>query len=55
MGDAKSLAGGVLHFTQLKGADDEVYAIAQGPISVGGYSFAGAGGRAAYRVAAGGR
>ena len=45
-GDAKSLAGGILLFTPLKGADGEVYAIAQGPVSVGGYSFSGAGGQA---------
>ncbi len=43
MGDAKSLQGGVLLQTPLSGADNKVYAVAQGPVSVGGFS-AGAGG-----------
>lgn len=37
MGDAKSLQGGVLLQTPLLGADNNVYAVAQGPISVGGF------------------
>ncbi|HAV61811.1 MAG TPA: flagellar biosynthesis protein FlgA, partial [Verrucomicrobiales bacterium] len=37
MGDAKSLQGGVLLQTFLLGADDEIYAAAQGPIAVGGF------------------
>lgn len=46
MGDAKSLQGGVLMQTLLYGADRNVYATAQGPIAVGGFSLgnAGAGG-----------
>ena len=43
MGDAKSLQGGVLLQTPLLGADGNVYAVAQGPVSVGGFS-AGTGG-----------
>ena len=43
MGDAKSLQGGVLLQTPLLGADNKVYAVAQGPVSVGGFS-AGSGG-----------
>jgi flagellar P-ring protein precursor FlgI len=43
MGDAKSLQGGVLLQTPLFGADNKVYAVAQGPVSVGGFS-AGQGG-----------
>ncbi len=43
MGDAKSLQGGVLLQTPLLGADNKVYAVAQGPVSVGGFT-AGAGG-----------
>jgi flagellar P-ring protein precursor FlgI len=35
MGDAKSLKGGTLLATTLLGADGEVYAIAQGPMSIG--------------------
>ncbi|MBI5893017.1 MAG: flagellar basal body P-ring protein FlgI [Deltaproteobacteria bacterium] len=42
MGDAKSLQGGTLLFTPLKGADNQVYAVAQGALSIGGFS-AGAG------------
>ncbi len=44
MGDAKSLEGGTLVMTPLFGTDGEVYAIAQGPISVGGFSAGGGGG-----------
>jgi len=36
LGDAKSLQGGTLLFTPLFGADGQVYAVAQGPISIGG-------------------
>jgi flagellar P-ring protein precursor FlgI len=36
MGNAKSLRGGTLLMTQLKGADGQVYAIAQGNVLVGG-------------------
>jgi len=36
MGDASSLKGGVLLQTPLKGADGVVYAVAQGPLSIGG-------------------
>jgi len=43
LGDAKSLLGGTLILTPLKGIDGKVYALAQGPISVGGYSAGGAG------------
>lgn len=38
IGDAKSLQGGMLLLTPLKGADDNVYAVAQGPISIGGFN-----------------
>jgi flagellar P-ring protein precursor FlgI len=43
MGDAKSLQGGVLLQTPLLGADNKVYAVAQGALSVGGFT-AGTGG-----------
>ena len=43
LGDAKSLLGGTLILTPLKGIDGKIYAIAQGPISIGGYSAGGAG------------
>ncbi len=44
IGDAESLQGGVLVMTPLKGADGNVYAVAQGPVSVGGFSASGGGG-----------
>lgn len=43
MGDAKSIQGGTLVQTPLKAADGEVYAVAQGPVSTGGF-IAGTGG-----------
>ena len=42
VGSAKSLQGGTLLLTPLRGADGEVYAVAQGPLSLGGYSVGGA-------------
>ncbi len=36
IGDAKSLEGGTLLMTPLKGVDGKIYALAQGPISIGG-------------------
>jgi len=44
IGDAKSLQGGTLALTPLKGADGKVYALAQGPISIGGFGATGAAG-----------
>jgi flagellar P-ring protein precursor FlgI len=44
IGDAKSLLGGTLLLTPLRGVDRKVYAIAQGPVSVGGFSTGGGGG-----------
>ena len=44
MGDAKSLSGGTLIATALRGHDGQIYAMAQGPLSVGGYSISGGGG-----------
>ncbi|MDR3281301.1 MAG: flagellar basal body P-ring protein FlgI [Synergistaceae bacterium] len=42
MGDAKSLEGGVLLQTPLKAANGMVYAVAQGPLTIGGWSQGGA-------------
>jgi len=39
--DASSLQGGTLLMTPLRGADGEVYAVGQGPLSVGGFAFKG--------------
>jgi flagellar P-ring protein precursor FlgI len=44
IGNAKSLLGGTLLMTLLRGADGEVYAVAQGPITIGGFSASGAAG-----------
>jgi len=41
VGDAKSLEGGTLLLTPLKGADNKVYAMAQGPLVVGGFASSG--------------
>jgi flagellar P-ring protein precursor FlgI len=37
MGDARTLQGGVLVQTPLYGADGQIYAVAQGPLAVGGF------------------
>ena len=44
VGDAKSLQGGTLLMTPLRGVDGNVYGLAQGPLSVGGFSAGGGGG-----------
>ncbi|RIK98947.1 MAG: flagellar biosynthesis protein FlgA [Proteobacteria bacterium] len=43
LGDASSLEGGTLLLTPLHGADGQVYAIAQGALSVGGFAAGGGG------------
>lgn len=43
LGDASSLAGGSLVLTPLYGADNQIYAVAQGPVAISGFA---AGGRA---------
>ncbi len=44
MGDASSLQGGVLLVTPLSGLDGQVYATAQGPVSIGGFNVQSGGG-----------
>ncbi|MBF0468292.1 MAG: flagellar basal body P-ring protein FlgI [Desulfamplus sp.] len=44
IGDAKSLSGGTLLLTPLKGVDGKVYALAQGAVTIGGAGAGGAGG-----------
>lgn len=39
IGDARSISGGVLLMTPLMGPDQRPYALAQGPLVVGGYQF----------------
>ncbi len=46
VGSAKSLLGGTLLLTALRGADGEIYAVAQGGVTLGGFSAGGAGGGA---------
>ncbi len=55
IGDATSLQGGTLLLTPLRGADGEIYAVAQGPITLGGYSAGGAGASVAKNHTAAGR
>lgn len=43
IGDAKSLEGGTLLMAPLKGVDGKIYALAQGPVSIGGKNEKGAG------------
>ncbi len=42
LGDATSLVGGSLIMTPLAGPDNEIYAVAQGPVAVSGFSAGGA-------------
>ncbi|HTZ40570.1 MAG TPA: flagellar basal body P-ring protein FlgI [Syntrophales bacterium] len=37
LGDAKSLLGGTLLMTPLRGADGDIYAVAQGAVTIGGF------------------
>lgn len=49
LGDARSLAGGQLLVTPLMGADQQVYAVAQGPLAIGGFSASGSSGSSVTR------
>ncbi len=44
IGDAKSLQGGTLLLTPLRGVDNRIYSLAQGPLIVGGFASSGAAG-----------
>lgn len=44
IGDAKSLQGGFLLQTPLEAANGQIYAVAQGPLSIGGFNLGGGGG-----------
>ena len=44
IGDSKSLQGGTLLLTPLRGVDGNVYALAQGPLVVGGFTASGSAG-----------
>ncbi|MBP9838677.1 MAG: flagellar basal body P-ring protein FlgI, partial [Proteobacteria bacterium] len=49
IGDSSTLQGGILIMTPLKGADGKIYAVAQGPVSVGGFSVDAGGGEGAQK------
>ncbi len=43
IGDAKSLQGGTLLQTPLRAANGQIYAVAQGPLSIGGFNYSSGG------------
>lgn len=47
IGDARSLQGGMLLMSELQAADGQVYAVAQGAVSIGGFSVSSGGASAA--------
>jgi flagellar P-ring protein precursor FlgI len=55
LGDATSLKGGTLLMTPLAGGDGQVYAVAQGPIAVSGFTASGQGETLSQGVATDGR
>lgn len=55
LGDAKSLQGGTLLVTPLMGGDGEVYAVAQGPVAVAGFTAGGEGGTVTQNIPTAGR
>ena len=55
LGDSKSLQGGTLLVTPLLGADGQVYAVAQGPVSVSGFSAKGDAGSVTQNIPTNGR
>ncbi|NBX65993.1 MAG: flagellar basal body P-ring protein FlgI [Proteobacteria bacterium] len=55
LGDAKSLQGGTLLVTPLMGADGEAYAVAQGPVAVGGFAAGGDAGSVTQNIPTAGR
>lgn len=55
LGDSKSLQGGTLLVTPLMGADGQVYAVAQGPVSVSGFGAQGDAGSVTQNIPTAGR
>lgn len=55
IGDSKSLLGGLLLITPLKGLDGKIYAVAQGPLTIGGFSASGEAATAQKNIATVGR
>lgn len=54
-GDAESLRGGTLLVTPLLAADGEVYAVAQGPVAISGFTVEGQGGTVTQNIPTTGR
>lgn len=55
LGDAESLQGGTLLVTPLMGADSEVYAVAQGPVIISGFTVEGDAGSITQNIPTAGR
>jgi len=55
LGDSKSLQGGTLLVTPLLSADGQVYAVAQGPVSISGFSAKGDAGSVTQNIPTAGR
>ncbi len=55
LGDSESLQGGTLLVTPLMGADSEVYAVAQGPVIISGFSIGGDAGTVTQNIPTAGR
>ncbi len=55
LGDADNLQGGTLLVTPLMGADSEIYAVAQGPVNIAGYSASGEAGTVVQNIPTTGR
>lgn len=55
LGDAESLQGGTLLVTPLMAADGEVYAVAQGPVSISGFTVQGQSGNVVQNIPTAGR
>lgn len=55
LGDADSLQGGTLLVTPLMGADGEIYAVAQGPVTISGFSATGQAGTVVQNIPTTGR
>lgn len=55
LGDSKSLQGGTLLVTPLLSADGQVYAVAQGPVSIAGFTAKGDGGSVTQNIPTTGR
>jgi len=55
LGDSESLQGGTLLVTPLLGADADVYAVAQGPVAISGFSASGDAGTVTQNIPTNGR